>query len=508
MSLQVSDLNLPADKLAQFAAALADASGTNAALQNICDSSDADVSRLTGGYVIDPTSYINFARSLAIYRAYAQSQFSEIPDAVANDYKAAWTELTEIAQGKRPNIAKIPDPTGALATRAGAIGSGHKLRGRMHGSWLSLFLACFILHSPFDLRATPVLFSLDQFTGQPKADIFTLILDATNNPYTDGTNFYGGNSLRVTPSNGTNIVNLVPAGYTLVVPGWTRTLHFVVPQDTNLWNVTSLITNGLTSYAPVVFPGIQNVTHGAYTTAVTNGSTVTIDINTAAVGNAALANTNTMTVLAASNVPASGITGLIQPTQLSPMVLTNNATNVTFNGLVQLAGNNGFYFDGAGNWYLNENLHGDPGGSISATPPSIFYVDDYGNGFFASLFAISVPNAGSAYGGYSLGDQIAVNGDWNLFSDGTGNLKFTRFGTPGNTNNGLKGSIDQVGNLNFRSSGTTPLNATNLVGQINPTNLPQSIATNMAATAGSTTLLGTTAAGSQVAVHPTCTVTS
>ena len=131
MSLQVSDLNLPADKLSQFAAALGDASGTNAALQGMCDAADADVSRLTAGYVIDPTSYTNFARSLGLYRAYSQSQFSEIPESVANDYKATWTELTAIAEGKRPNLPKLVDPN--QAGIAGGYGGERRLHGRIHG---------------------------------------------------------------------------------------------------------------------------------------------------------------------------------------------------------------------------------------------------------------------------------------------------------------------------------------------------------------------------------------
>ena len=132
MSLQVSDLNLPADKLAQFATALGDAGGANAAMQGICNAAAADVARLTAGYIVDPTSVTNWGRSLALNRAYGQAQFGEIPKAIADDFKAALTELTEIAQGKRPNIPKIPDPTGARATRAGAVGSNPQIHGRMN----------------------------------------------------------------------------------------------------------------------------------------------------------------------------------------------------------------------------------------------------------------------------------------------------------------------------------------------------------------------------------------
>jgi hypothetical protein len=131
MSLQVSDLNLPADKLAQFATALGDSGGQNAALQGICNSVAADVARLTTGYVVDPTSVTNWGRAIALYRAYSQAAFGEIPKAIADDYKTAWDELTAIAEGKRPNLPKAPDPTGALATRAGAAGSHRRIHGRM-----------------------------------------------------------------------------------------------------------------------------------------------------------------------------------------------------------------------------------------------------------------------------------------------------------------------------------------------------------------------------------------
>lgn len=129
MSLQVTDLNLPADKLAQFATALADAGGQNAALQGICDGAAADVTRLTTGYILAAASLTNWGRSIALYRAYSQAQFGEIPKAVADEYKEAMDELTAIAKGERPNLPKTPEPT--LASRAGAIGGNKKIHGRI-----------------------------------------------------------------------------------------------------------------------------------------------------------------------------------------------------------------------------------------------------------------------------------------------------------------------------------------------------------------------------------------
>jgi hypothetical protein len=122
VSLAVSDLNLPADKLAQFATALGDTGGANAALQGICNGAAADVARLTAGYVIDPASITNWGRTIALYRAYSQAQFGEIPKAIADDYKTTWDELTAIAEGERLNLAKVTDTT--QSTIAGGWGDG------------------------------------------------------------------------------------------------------------------------------------------------------------------------------------------------------------------------------------------------------------------------------------------------------------------------------------------------------------------------------------------------
>jgi hypothetical protein len=126
MSLSVSDLNLPADKLSQMATALGDTGGANAALQGICNGAAADVARLTAGYVIDATSQTNFGRAIALFRAYGQ--VGPIPPDVEKNYDAAWNELTDIAQGKRPNLPKVADPN--QASIAGRWGGGHRLPGR------------------------------------------------------------------------------------------------------------------------------------------------------------------------------------------------------------------------------------------------------------------------------------------------------------------------------------------------------------------------------------------
>jgi hypothetical protein len=123
MSLQVTDLNLPADKLAQFNAALG---GSASALQGICDGAAADVTRLTNGYVVDPATATNWGRAIALYRAYSQAQFGEIPKAIADDFKAVWDELTSISKGERKNMPRVDDG-GTQATSTGGYGGRHHM---------------------------------------------------------------------------------------------------------------------------------------------------------------------------------------------------------------------------------------------------------------------------------------------------------------------------------------------------------------------------------------------
>jgi hypothetical protein len=127
MPLQVSDLDLPDDKLAQIATALGDGSNTNAALQGFCDAAAADVARLTAGYLLDDVSITNMARAIAIFRVLAQ--IGPVPSDVEKNYDSYWAELQSISKGARPNLPKVP--TAALASRAGTAGSGRRIGGRM-----------------------------------------------------------------------------------------------------------------------------------------------------------------------------------------------------------------------------------------------------------------------------------------------------------------------------------------------------------------------------------------
>lgn len=118
MSIAISDLKLPVDKIVQIENSLGGnvtIAGYNSNppvpnppapnLQALCDEAFADVNRLTTGYVIDATSITNFTRACALYRAYGY--IGPVPKDVQKNYDDAYKELTEISQGKRPNLPKV-----------------------------------------------------------------------------------------------------------------------------------------------------------------------------------------------------------------------------------------------------------------------------------------------------------------------------------------------------------------------------------------------------------------
>jgi hypothetical protein len=121
------NLQLSADKVAQFTAALATTEVADP-LQQLCDEAAADVARLTAGYILDATSISNFIRALAVYNAYLNSG-TPSPEDVSTRFKSVWNELQSIARGDRPNLPKVADA--ALASRAGAAGSAPLIHGRM-----------------------------------------------------------------------------------------------------------------------------------------------------------------------------------------------------------------------------------------------------------------------------------------------------------------------------------------------------------------------------------------
>ncbi len=96
-------------------------------LQNLCDAAAADVLRLTTGYVLDPASLTNFTRAVALYRAYGS--IGPVPPDTKTIYDDAWSELSAIAEGKRPNLPKVAVPAQNLS--AGGFGSEHRIHGRV-----------------------------------------------------------------------------------------------------------------------------------------------------------------------------------------------------------------------------------------------------------------------------------------------------------------------------------------------------------------------------------------
>lgn len=209
MSLQVSDLNLPADKLGQFAAALGDSSPAYPVLQTYCDDAAGDVNRLTAGYLLDATSLRNFSRAIALFRLYGQ--IGPVPADIEKSYDAAWKELQSIAVGQRPNLPKTPDPN--LASRAGAIGSAAHIHGRLHKRPLQ--------QPGADMKPTKL-----PYIGPPTSGIFNTgdeILDFLNATWTCTAGGTPGTWIQIAPAITDNppVVN-VPLNYLVQMPsqGW------------------------------------------------------------------------------------------------------------------------------------------------------------------------------------------------------------------------------------------------------------------------------------------------
>ena len=121
------DLQLSADKVAQFTAALATEEVADP-LQQLSDEAASKVARLTAGYVLDNNSIFEFIRALAVYNAYTNSG-TPCPDDVETRYKSVDLELKEISKGLRVNLPKAPDA--ALQPNAGIAGSKRPLHGRL-----------------------------------------------------------------------------------------------------------------------------------------------------------------------------------------------------------------------------------------------------------------------------------------------------------------------------------------------------------------------------------------
>jgi hypothetical protein len=131
MATAIADLQLTPDKLAQFATALGDAGNANAGMLTLCAQADADVARLTAGYLLDATSLTNFSRTIVLFRAYGFA--GPVPEDIDKQYTAVMNELQSIARGDRPNLPKVTDVN--LQSRAGAAGSARRVHGRMRSGF-------------------------------------------------------------------------------------------------------------------------------------------------------------------------------------------------------------------------------------------------------------------------------------------------------------------------------------------------------------------------------------
>ena len=249
-------------------------------------------------------------------------------------------------------------------------------------------------------QTTPVLFSLQSLTGTVNNRTVTLVPDTANAPFYVGTNLLVLTPLQLYPTNGVVTTNLVPWGYSMFVAGWPRSVHIVVPASTNTLNVMSLVSTNL--YSPVNFY--------TFVAAATNFA----------------------------NLNVTNSTSLDNGT-----ITTDGQGDLTM-------GSGNIIFSVGGSWRLGGYLNGQSDGSFGQIAGGLFSVDAAGNITGKSLVVNSTTNL-IFPAGIDLADVIAVNGDWTFNSSTNGTLQFWRIFTNGGTNDGLKATIDQVGNMYFPS---------------------------------------------------------
>ena len=219
-----------------------------------------------------------------------------------------------------------------------------------------LFLLVLVL--ALDLRAdtngTPVYFSLRQLTGLANATRFALVPDARQNPVTDGTNLFGSFPIITNAPGGVRTIYLQPIGYTLTVPGWSRSLHLVIPDTTNTVNAVNCITNGLPTLNSATVLGLQSVS-------VSNSPTVTWT------GNGTSTNPLTAEI--------RGFTGTVTNLASVPFqiaVTTNGSQTIITTNLVFLGFFSAFYQLNGTYQYVNTNLNILPG-----AVPGVYYQNGY-----------------------------------------------------------------------------------------------------------------------------------
>ena len=204
----------------------------------------------------------------------------------------------------------------------------------------------------------------------------------------------------------------------------------------------SLSTNIFSLYLPAA---TYNTAWGNLPTNIFSGYLATALYNT---GWGALS-TNLLTGLATSsyvNAAVAANTNLASLTVTNATKLDNGAIHTDGNGMLTLGGGS-TVFSPDGSWGLG-GVTGQPDGSFGQTQGGVFSVDSAGNITGKSLIINSSANPSYPVG-IDIADVNPVNGDWTLNSDANGNLQFWRIATIGNTNDGIKGTINQVGVVNF-----------------------------------------------------------
>ena len=117
----------------------------------------------------------------------------------------------------------------------------------------TLCLSAAVATASLPAHATPVWFPLVGITGSANNRDITIVPDVATNVLVYGSNLVALQTLLIHPVQGNATNNLLPWGYTLRVDGWPRSAHFVVPNQTNVVNVTTLITNATALGFPVSF---------------------------------------------------------------------------------------------------------------------------------------------------------------------------------------------------------------------------------------------------------------
>jgi hypothetical protein len=112
-------LLLTDERRAQLEAALAN-TGVPDPLALAITEAEAEVERLTLGYVVAEPVRFGWIRSVALYRAWAIT--GAVPEDVRRDYEAAWRELTAISAAERKNLPRAEAPA-LVAPARGAWGA-------------------------------------------------------------------------------------------------------------------------------------------------------------------------------------------------------------------------------------------------------------------------------------------------------------------------------------------------------------------------------------------------